>query len=376
MRVASWARWTIIAVVVALVASLPVLAAPALPAGLPNYYPASYAQIVDASRAEGRVNVYSIMSASNWAPVIREFNKIYPWIRVDTADLGSYEVFERFLAETGSGATTADMVISNAPDSWQDLMKRGLVSTYDSPEKRHLPSWAVVNDMIYNVSSDPMVIVYNKKLLLADLRPKSIEDLARIAEAHPRTFANRITTYDVEQSATGFNNFWVFIRKNGNAGWSWFDTIGKVGVRPATSAGTMIDGVTSGEFLVAFFTSTITLFPRLARPGVKDIIDWAYERDGTPIVLRGMGIPKAAKNPNSAKLLLDFIVSHNGQIAFAEGGLVAYRPDAQKDAAHHLSEVLADIGEGNALRYSYDPVLTDAKVRAEFLARWKRAFRR
>jgi len=376
MRGLSWPRLITVMLVAALTVSLPVWAAPALPAGLPNYYPAAYAQIVEASRAEGRVNVYSIMSASNWAPVIREFNKIYPWIRVDSADLGSYEVFERFLAETGSGAASADMLISNAPDSWQDLMKRGVVTAYDSPEKRFLPGWAVVNNMIYNVSSDPMVIVYNKKLLTANLRPRSIEDLARLAEAYPRTFGNRITTYDVEQSATGFNNFWVFIRKNGNAGWAWFDAIGKVGVRPATSAGTMIDGVTSGEFLVAFFTSTITLFPRLARPGVKDIIDWSYERDGTPVVLRGMGIPRSARNSNSAKLLLDFIVSQKGQIAFAEGGLVAYRPDAQQGAAHHLAEVLADIGEANALRYTYDPILTDAKARTDFLARWKRAFRR
>jgi iron(III) transport system substrate-binding protein len=268
------------------------------------------------------------------------------------------------------------MLISNAPDTWQDLMKRNLVATYASPEKRFLPAWAVVNDMIYNVSSDPMVIVYNKKLLTANLRPHSIEDLARIAAEFPRTFQNRITTYDVEQSATGFNNFWVFIRKHGNAGWTWFDAIGKTGVRPQSSAGPMIDGVISGEFLVAFFASTITLFPRLARPGVKDIIDWSYERDGTPIVLRGMGIPRAARNPNAAKLLLDFIISQKGQLAFAEGGLVAYRPDVARNAAHHLQEVLADIGEGNALRYSYDPMLTDSKARADFLARWKKAFGR
>lgn len=371
-----WARWAAVGVMVALLAGLPVLAAPALPAGLPGYYPASYTSIVEESRAEGRVLVYSIMSASNWAPVIREFNKIYPWIRVETTDLGSYEVFERFLSEVGSGASTADILISNAPDSWQDLMKRNLVATYESPEKRFLPGWAVLQNMIYNVSSDPMVIVYNKQLLIPALRPHSIEELAKIAEEHPRTFANRITTYDVEQSATGFNNFWVFVQKHGNQAWSWFDAIGKVGVRPQTSAGPMVDGVTSGEFLVAFFASTIVLYPRLARPGVKDIIDWSYERDGTPIVLRGMGIPKAAKNPNSAKLLLDFIVSQKGQVAFTEGGLVAYRPDAQKDAAHHLQELLAEIGEANALRYSYDPILTDSKVRTDFLARWKRAFRR
>lgn len=376
MKTPVWARWAALCLAAALVTTVPATAGPALPAGLPSYYPAGYTQLVEASRAEGRVSVYSIMSAGNWAPVIAEFNKIYPWIRVETADLGSYEVFERFLAETGSGASTADMLISNAPDSWQDLMKRNLVATYDSPEKRFLPGWAVVNNMIYNVSSDPMVIVYNKKLLTANLRPRSIEDLARIVAEFPRTFQNRITTYDVEQSATGFNNFWVFIRKHGNAGWTWFDAIGKTSVRPQSSAGPMIDGVISGEFLVAFFASTITLFPRLARPGVKDIIDWSYERDGTPIVLRGMGIPRAARNPNAAKLLLDFIVSQKGQLAFAEGGLVAYRPDVARNAAHHLQEVLADIGEGNSLRYSYDPMLTDSKARADFLARWKKAFGR
>ena len=362
--------------IVALIITLPAMAAPAPPAGVPAYYPGGYAQMIEASRGEGRVLVYSIMSASNWAPVIREFNKLYPWIRVETTDLGSYEVFERFLSETGSGASTADMLISNAPDTWQDLMRRTLVTKYESPEKRHLPGWAVVNDMIYNVSSDPMVIVYNKKILTANLRPRSIEELARLAEEYPRTFQNRITTYDIEQSSTGFNNFWVFVNKHRDRAWQWFDAIGKAGVRPLASAGPMVDGVTSGEYLVAFFASTITLFPRLARPGVSDIIGWTYERDGTPIVLRGMGMPTAARHPNSAKLLLDFIVSQAGQVAFTEGGLVAYRPDVAKSAKYHLQELLAEIGQENALRYSYDPALLDQKAKADFVARWKRALRR
>jgi len=376
MKTFARARWVAVALAVALLAALPGLAAPALPAGVPNYYPASYAQMVEASRAEGRVLIYSIMSAQNWAPVIREFNKVYPWIRVETTDLGSYEVFERFLSESGSGASTADILISNAPDSWQDLLKKNLVAKYDSPEKKYLPAWAIVNDTIFNVSSDPMVMVVNKKILRPDLRPKSIEDLARLAEEYPRTFQNRITTYDSEQSSTGFNNFWVFVNKHRDRGWGWFDAIGKAGVRPQISAGPMVDGVISGEFLVAFFASTIVLPPRLARPGVKDIIDWTYERDGTPVVLRGMGMPNAARHPNSAKLLVDFILSQTGQIAFSEGGLVAYRPDVAKTAKFHLQDLLTEIGQENALRYSYDPLLMDQKVKADFVARWKKAFRR
>jgi iron(III) transport system substrate-binding protein len=376
MKTFARARWAAAALAVALLAALPGLAAPALPAGVPNYYPASYAQMVEASRAEGRVLVYSIMSAQNWAPVIREFNKVYPWIRIETTDLGSYEVFERFLSESSSGASTADVLISNAPDSWQDLLKKNLVAKYDSPEKKYLPAWAIVNDTIFNVSSDPMVMVVNKKILRPDLRPKSIEDLARLADEYPRTFQNRITTYDSEQSSTGFNNFWVFVNKHRDRGWGWFDSIGKAGVRPLISAGPMVDGVISGEFLVAFFASTIVLPPRLARPGVKDIIEWTYERDGTPVVLRGMGIPNAARHANSAKLLVDFIVSQAGQVAFSEGGLVAYRPDVAKTAKFHLQDLLSEIGQENALRYSYDPMLLDQKVKADFVARWKKAFRR
>ena len=376
MKTFARVRWAAAALAVALLAALPGLAAPALPAGVPSYYPASYAQMVEASRAEGRVLVYSIMSAQNWAPVIREFNKVYPWIRVETTDLGSYEVFERFLSESSSGASTADILISNAPDSWQDLLKKNLMAKYDSPEKKYLPAWAVVNDTIYNVSSDPMVMVVNKKILRPDLRPRSIEDLARLADEYPRTFQNRITTYDLEQSSTGFNNFWVFVNKHRDRGWGWFDSIGKVGVRPQISAGPMVDGVISGEFLIAFFASTIVLPPRLARPGVKDIIDWTYQRDGTPVVLRGMGTPNAARHPNSARLLLDFVVSQAGQVAFSEGGLVAYRPDVAKTAKFHLQDLLSDIGQENALRYSYDPVLLDQKVKADFVARWKKAFRR
>ncbi len=376
MKTFGWARWAVCGLAVALIVTVPGLAAPALPAGLPSYYPATYAQMVEASRAEGRVLIYSIMSAQNWAPVIREFNKVYPWIRVETTDLGSYEVFERFLSETGSGASTTDILISNAPDSWQDLLKKNLMMKYESPEKKYLPAWAVVNDTIYNVSSDPMVIVYNKKILTPNLRPRSIEELARLAEDYPRTFQNRITTYDVEQSSTGFNNFWVFVNKHHDKAWTWFDSIGKAGVRPQVSANQMVDGVITGEYLVAFFASTIVLPPRLARPGVKDIIDWSYERDGTPVVLRGMGIPNASRHPNSAKLLLDFVVSQTGQVAFSEGGLVAYRPDVAKTAKFHLQDLLNDIGQENALRYAYDPALLDQKAKTDFVARWKKAFRR
>ena len=43
--------------------------------------------------------VYSIMSETNWAAVSKGFTAKYPWIKLQSLDLGSYEVFERYYSE-------------------------------------------------------------------------------------------------------------------------------------------------------------------------------------------------------------------------------------------------------------------------------------
>src|SRR5918992_5158333 len=53
------------------------LGTPALaqaPDGLPDYYPQDYEQIVEGSRGEGGLVIYSNMAECNWAPVIEGFN--------------------------------------------------------------------------------------------------------------------------------------------------------------------------------------------------------------------------------------------------------------------------------------------------------------
>jgi iron(III) transport system substrate-binding protein len=172
-----------------------IAAAPAVP-GLPDYYPAEYARIVEASRGEGGLLVYSIMAARNWEPVIAEFRRLYPWIRVETLDLGSYEVFERYYAESASGARTADMIISIAPDAFQELVRRGQAVAYDSPEVRRIPSWARFGREVYLVSADPMVFIWNKRALREDLWPTSIAQLVDLVTSNPgrSATASRPTT--------------------------------------------------------------------------------------------------------------------------------------------------------------------------------------
>jgi len=136
-------------------------AAPAAPAGLPSYYPANYGEIIEASKKEGKLNVYSIMSKPNWAPVLDEFKKRYSWIEVDAPDLDSATIFERYYTETAGNVRSADIIITSSPDTWQEFVKRGEALEYRSPEDDKVPAWTKLAPGIYTVSSDPMVFIWN-----------------------------------------------------------------------------------------------------------------------------------------------------------------------------------------------------------------------
>src|SRR6266545_1811708 len=75
--------------------------------GWPDYYPANYGDIVEASKKEQKLLVYSIMSKDNWKPVLDDFKNRYNWIDVEALDLGSYEVFERYSSEGAGGPCPA-----------------------------------------------------------------------------------------------------------------------------------------------------------------------------------------------------------------------------------------------------------------------------
>jgi len=351
------------------------LAAPAAQAQtLPSYYPKSYSSIVEGSKKEGKLVVYSIMAEYNWKHVLEGFKKLYPWIEVQTLDLGSSEVFERYYSERASNARTGDLLIVGAVDKWLQFVAKGEAVEYVSPEEGKLPKWAMIRKGLYTVSADPMVIVYNKALLPEKMRPNSLAQLANFAQENPAMFKNKVTTYNAATEAFGLSINWAYTKKYGDSAWSLLDSLGKV-TRPERSAGPMIEKITTGEYLVGYFISGIVLFPKLDDPARAKLLGWAYPADGTPIVLRGMAVSKGATNVNAAKLMLDYILSHDGQVGFGKGGLTPYRPDVQANEVPRATYdgIVKQLGgENKAVLVEYDQ---DMVTNGQSLqARWKKAF--
>lgn len=349
-----------------------IFTAPSFAQQLPNYYPADYNKIVEASKSEPGVLVYSIMSAQNWKPVLETFHKKYPWIKVETLDL-SNEIWSRYYSEKAAGARSADMIITLGVSQWIDFTNKNDALPYESPEAKYVPQWSKPFPGVYSVSADPVMIIWNSKLLPG----KKITSMAQVAElADDPKLKGKLTTYDGASGAMTMTFPWVWSQYHKDKGWALLDKVGPAS-KPERSGGTMLSKVVSGEYAVAYLTSAITVLPKLNDPGVKGVIDWSFITDGQPVYSRAMAIPKSAKSPNSAKLLLDHALSHEGQVAWGKGGLTPLRDDVADDEVpfYTYKRIEREVGGPSKIQVlTYDPKAgTDSDA---YVSRWKAAYKR
>lgn len=337
---------------------------------VPEGYPADYAAIIEGSRAEGGLMIYSNMADNNWQPLLAGFAQKYPWIKVETVDLGSGTVHSRWEAEKGSSARTADILISGANDRWAQYGQDGAMEPYESPEAAHLEAFAKPFPGVSVLSADPLVITYNTALLADGQRPTGLASLAAEAAADKSTFDGRITTYDAARNSFGLAAWWNYMDKKGEAGWDSLRAIGPM-IRGETSGGPMNEKVSTGEYVIGVAVSGITIFPRLEQPG-GEILGFAFPDDGTIVMLRGMGIPKGAANMNSAKLFVDYALSREGQTLVGKGGLVPHRGDVEEgDVRYTFQKIQETVGADNVIVAGFDErLITEADA---FVTKWTAA---
>lgn len=340
---------------------------------IPAYYPDSYISIVNGSKAEAGLTIYSIMAEENWDPIIRIFNSHYPWIKVTTFDLSASEVFSRYDNDVLENKRTADLVVSSDPVGWLKFFASdsSKVFPYSSQEDQLIPDWSKSVFGVRTVSSDPMIIIYNKKLVPNP--PKSMSDLAALVKNDPKGYKGQIVTYDAELNATGFAINWFWIKNRDQAGWDILNTLGEAQPVLMTSGSSMVDAVGKGDAKIGYFVSAITVIPRLS---IYPDLGWSYITDGQPVLMRSMAITQKATSPNSAKLMMDFILSQEGQYALAMGGLTPYRGDISGVTEYHLDKISEELGDNNVILFAFDDRLRFQDTRDAFIEKWKTAVRK
>ncbi|WP_077034165.1 ABC transporter substrate-binding protein [Pelomonas sp. KK5] len=336
-------------------------------AQVPAGYPASYQAIIDAAKKEGKVTVYTPTDAAAGKPLVKEFESLYPGVKVEYMDMNSVELFNRFISETAAGTTSADVVWNSAMDQAVKLVADGYALSYESPEAKALPAWAVYQKTAYGTTFEPLGLVYNKRLLPAADVPKTHAELIRLL-ADPR-FQGKITTYDIEKAGVGFLYLTADVQVNAAQTWDLVKAMAGAGVKVQSSSSTMMERISSGEQVMGY--NMITSY---AHARAKKDSNMAYQlmRDHTLVMSRVAFIAKAAKSPNAARLWLDYLLSRKGQTTLSTASeLYSIRPDVEGEmTAHALQKEMGASLRPIAIDQNLLTYLEQGK-RLEFIKTWR-----
>ena len=347
------------------------VAAPAR-AQYPQGYPAGYAAIVEAAKNEGKVVVSAAVDRAAAAPLIEDFEALYPGIAVTYLDFASSNLYNHVVTEAAAGAGTSDIVWSSSTDLQVKLVAEGYAATYASPESPNLPKWAVWRDEAYGTTYEPVTIVYNKRLVPAGDVPQDHPALLRLLTTKTATYSGKLAAYDPERSGAGYLLATQDVA-NWPQAWDLFGAFGKVGIKLYTGSADMVDRVASGEYAIAYGIFGSYALTRSKHDPALGVI---MPKDYTLVVSRVMFIPKGARHPNAARLFLDYMLSRRGQTVIArKAELYALRSDVEGEAT--AAKVSAMIGDrvravpiGEALLANLE-----ARRRADFLDRWQAAMK-
>jgi len=342
-------------------------------AQVPSGYPADYAKIVDAAKKEGKVVVYSTTDSKLVTPLIKDFEAAFPGIKVEYTDLNSTEVYNRFISENAANATSADAVWSSSMDLQMKLAADGFAATYKSPEIPALPEWAHWKDTVYATTFEPIAIAYNKRLVPADEVPKTHDDLLKLLMTKGDKYQNKVTAYDPEKSGVGF----MLVNQDAKLYpkfWDLAKVLGERSLKVQSSTGTMLERVSSGENLIGY---NVLGSYALTRAKKDPSMGVAFTTDYNLVLSRLVFVSKNAKNPNAARLWVDYILSKRGQMITAEQAeLFSVRTDITgKDSgvgfANTLGSAVKPIPVNNDLLTGLDQT-----KRLEFLKQWQTALAR
>jgi iron(III) transport system substrate-binding protein len=228
----------------------------------------------------------------------------------------------------------------------------------------------VWQNQAYRTTFDPVTFVYNKRLVPTVDVPQDHAALLRLLTSKTNAYRGKLTAFDPERSEIGY------LLAHEDAGQfpqalDLFRAFGRTGIKLDTDVAGMIERVTSGERTIAYDILGSDVLTRAKKvPGLGIVLP----KDYTLVVSRVALISRQARDPNAARLFLDYLLSRRGQTIMAnQAGLYALRDDVAGEAsAKAIGELVGD----NVRRIPIDRELLanlDGDKRNEFLRQWRAA---
>jgi iron(III) transport system substrate-binding protein len=316
--------------------------------------------------------IYSTTDLAEFAPVIEDFESLYPGIKVDYVELDAAPLFQRFLATQASGRTGPDLLLSSAMDLQAKLVNDGFAQPHYSENANALPAWARWRNEAFGFTFEPAVMVYNTRAMNGRPMPQSRRQLLEAMGSDPSFWHGAVGTYDITTSSVGYLIASQDARLSSEFS-ALLKAFGDVGVLTEDNTATLLEELREGRLKVGY-NLLGSYAKRLVDEGAPLTI--VYPRDYTLAVLRTAVIPRSAPHPRAAHLFVEYLLSLRGQgVLEMRTGLSAIRTEvAREPGRFSISQteigILRPIAIGPGLL-----VYLDEKKRQRLLENWKNLIR-
>jgi iron(III) transport system substrate-binding protein len=311
-----------------LVAALLLLAsaAPALAlsqAEIANHKGADRQKILEeGARQEGAVTFYTGMIVDQATrPLLDAFQKKYPYLKADYWRGDSRAIIQKVLAELRNGNPLADVAESSGLS--EPLVQAGVVVPFTSPELASYDPKYLDSRHLYAPSRlSYFATAYNTKLVPKAEAPKSYEDLldakwkGKIAWRVDSDSGSALFIANL-RLAWGEEKAQSYLKRFAAQKIISFDG----------SARTLVNRVMEGEYPIAvnIFGHHPLISARAGAPVDSILMDPVASVSGTVLLL------KNAKHPYAAMLLIDFILSKEGQKTLKHSDYFPSNPAVEPD---------------------------------------------
>ena len=290
----------------------------------------------------GKVMLYSSMQEAQLQAIEQAFEAKYPGVDMEYYYAGGGKLVTKMTTEAQDGGQIAcDVVWLGDPSDYESFKANGWLMPYVSPETDHIAKEYIDAEGYYTAGRlVTMGIAWNIGLVDEADAPKTWEDLL-----DPK-WNNQIIMTDPAQAST--TKYWMAaMMQSEKYGPAFFEKLRENGVELESGTTATHNRVADASYMVGICLDYVSA--NLIAEGSP--MAFHYTTEDVITMTSPVAMIKGCANEDNGKLLMDFILSKEGQEVLVANNLVSVRDDVEMQvdtsaiAAINMTVDFNDLGE-------------------------------
>ena len=268
-------------------------------------------EIIEAAKKEGEAVLYTTMPVGEFQIFNQAAREKYPFLNIRHVRINSGSQAARVMLEHRTGKTQAD-VIGNNLAAIRFFKEQGVLAKVESPETAQLVKGALDPDGFWTgTTSEFYITAFNTQSLSPERAPKNFDDYLDVR------FKDQIAVNrGVPDGLIG-----MLEMRGEQKGMDYMRRLGRQGIRLVDGFAHMTNLLAAGEYPLAIFMQ-VSKIDALKKKGAP--VAWLPTAP-TLATISTVGVTKNSPHPASARLLMDFYISSEGQRALVRAGKIPAR---------------------------------------------------